>query len=118
MTEALKHPSFDDFYHHLRSLPHSRNGEIIDGELIVSPRPAIRHARAGSRICRDVDYRFDRKAGGGDAPGGWWILPEPELHFQLPGMTHVLSPDIAGWKRERLPYLPDTPFMTLAPDWV
>jgi len=27
-------------------------------------------------------------------------------------------PDRAGWRRERLPQVPDAPFLTLAPDWV
>lgn len=58
---------------------------------------------------------FDREQGaGGDGPGGWWLLDEPELH--LHGDTVV--PDIAGWRRERMPVLPDTPAFELAPDWV
>jgi Uma2 family endonuclease len=31
---------------------------------------------------------------------------------------HVVVPDIAGWRRERLPRLPDTAFIETAPDWV
>ena len=27
-------------------------------------------------------------------------------------------PDLAGWRRERLPALPDEAFFSLAPDWV
>ena len=26
-------------------------------------------------------------------------------------------PDLAGWRRERMPAYPDAPFFTLAPDW-
>ena len=29
-----------------------------------------------------------------------------------------LVPDLAGWRRQRLPSVPDTPAVTLAPDWV
>jgi Uma2 family endonuclease len=53
----------------------------------------------------------DRGIGG---PGGWWILDEPELHFG----QNVLVPDLAGWRRTRMPRLPDTAFFPLAPDWV
>ena len=27
-------------------------------------------------------------------------------------------PDLAGWRRERMPEYPDAPYCTLAPDWV
>jgi Uma2 family endonuclease len=54
---------------------------------------------------------FDRRVGG---PGGWWILFEPELHFE----RDVVVPDLAGWRRERLPALPETPWFELAPDWI
>jgi len=84
--------------------------EIIDGELYASPRPASRHARAASVLGGRIISNFDS----GDGPGGWWILDEPELHLG----PDVLVPDIAGWRRERMPILPDTPAFTLAPDWV
>jgi Uma2 family endonuclease len=47
-------------------------------------------------------------------PGGWWILDEPELHLG----EQVVVPDLAGWRRERVPAIPDEAFFTLAPDWV
>jgi Uma2 family endonuclease len=59
----------------------------------------------------DLGNPFDRGRGG---PGGWIILDEPELHLA----ADVLVPDLAGWKRERMPELPHTPAFTLAPDWV
>ena len=54
---------------------------------------------------------FHKGRGG---PGGWWILDEPELHFA----ADVLVPDLAGWRRERMPEFPDVPWSVLAPDWV
>ena len=54
---------------------------------------------------------FDHGIGG---PGGWWILDEPELHLG----PDVLVPDLAGWRRSRMPEVPNVPFSTLAPDWV
>jgi Uma2 family endonuclease len=43
-----------------------------------------------------------------------WILDEPELHLG----THVVVPDVAGWRRERMPVLPDEAFFAIVPDWV
>jgi len=51
---------------------------------------------------------------GDGGPGGWWILDEPELHLT----EDVVVPDMAGWKRERMPAPPQEVFFTLTPDWV
>ena len=59
----------------------------------------------------DLGGAFDRGRGG---PGGWVILDEPELHLG----PDVLVPDLAGWRRERMPELPDVAAFTLPPDWV
>ncbi len=99
----------DDLYSRLEALPEHLMGEIVGGELVVSPRPALRHAAASSSIHFDVYSSFDR-----GSPGGWWILFEPELHLG----PDVLIPDIAGWRRERMPEMPDAAYATLAPDWV
>ncbi|HEY3356278.1 MAG TPA: Uma2 family endonuclease [Polyangia bacterium] len=98
-------------YDDLLRLPEHVVGEIIDGELIVSPRPAPRHAQAASVLGGDLGPPFHRGRGG---PGGWWILDEPELHFG----DQVLVPDLAGWRRARLPALPETAYFEVAPDWV
>ena len=85
--------------------------EIINGTLHTHPRPAPRHARAGARLISKLGPPFDEGDGG---PGGWRIFYEPELHLE----DEVLVPDLAGWRRERMPELPDTAYFTLAPDWV
>jgi Uma2 family endonuclease len=59
-------------------------------------------------------YGLFQKGRGG--PGGWWIIDEPELHFVRD--TEVLVPDIAGWRRERMPALPDDHRFEVVPDWV
>ncbi len=49
------------------------------------------------------------------------ILDEPELHFPdptEPGEIDAVSPDLAGWRRERMPVIPDVAAFTLAPDWI
>jgi Uma2 family endonuclease len=85
--------------------------EIVDDELHASPRPALRHARAASSLGVLIGGAYQYGRGG---PGGWWILYEPELHFR----RDVVVPDLAGWRRTRLPQVPDTAFASLAPDWV
>jgi Uma2 family endonuclease len=85
--------------------------EIVDGELHASPRPAPRHAVAGSAVGVLVGGPYDHGRGG---PGGWWILYEPELHLG----RDALVPDWAGWRRTRMPRVPDTAYFPLAPDWV
>lgn len=98
-------------YEDLFDLPDNMIGEILHGQLITQPRPAPKHARAASVIGGDLMSPFDH---GRDGPGGWWILDEPELHLN----GHILVPDLAGWRRERLPSLPDAAYFSLAPDWV
>jgi Uma2 family endonuclease len=98
-------------YEDILRLPENKVGEIVDGELIVSPRPGPRHALASSSLGAEIGGPFGRGRGG---PGGWIILDEPELHLG----PQVLVPDLAGWRRERMPALPDTAWFTLAPDWV
>ena len=96
----------------LDRLPRTWRGEIIHGTLYAFPRPRGPHQRAETRIAGDIDGPFDRGRGG---PGGWIILEEPGI--ELPDAPEF-SPDIAGWRRERLPKLPRNKAIALAPDWV
>src|SRR2546426_9535042 len=83
--------------------------EIIDGELVTSPKPAFPHAHAASAITQDLSP-FARRPGG---PSDWWILLAPELHLG----ADILVPDLAGWRRERMPVLENVPYFQQAPDW-
>jgi Uma2 family endonuclease len=98
-------------YDDLIALPPNRVGEIVNGMLYSHPRPASRHVRSSSKLGARLDARFDEGNGG---PGGWWILDEPELHLG----DDVLVPDLAGWRRARMPVFPDVAWFDLAPDWV
>ena len=104
----------DASYDDLVKVPEPLVAEIIDGDLYASPRPASAHAVAASAIGGDVNGSFHHPPGRAGRPGGWWILFEPELHFG----RDVLVPDLAGWRRERLPVLANVPAFELAPDWV
>lgn len=98
-------------YDDLVALPEHLVAEIVDGELWASPRPAPRHATADQRLEAILVPEFER---GGGGRGGWRLLGEPELHLG----SHVVVPDIAGWRIERMPCLPDTAYFTVAPDWI
>jgi Uma2 family endonuclease len=87
--------------------------EILDGELVVSPRPASPHAHAETIMAGDLSP-FDRPPGDPKGPGGWWLLVEPELHLG----PDVLVPDLAAWRRDRMPALPNVVGFTQAPDWI
>ncbi len=105
-------------YEDLLAMPDHLVVELIDGEIYAMPRPRILHAGASSVIGVDVGGAFGkRKRGAG--PGGWIILDEPELHLGPGAPTDlVLVPDLAGWRRTRLPELPDIAAFELAPDWI
>lgn len=98
-------------YRDLEALPPNMVGQLIAGILHANPRPAIPHAAAASAIGEELGPPFKRGRGG---PGGWVILDEPELHFG----EDVLVPDLAGWRRERMPEMPAGAYVTLAPDWL
>jgi Uma2 family endonuclease len=98
-------------YSDIEALPANVVGEIAYGVLRTHPRPAPRHGRATARMLSVLGGPFDLARSG---PGGWVFIDEPELHLG----PHVIVPDIAGWRRERLPALPDTAFIETPPDWV
>lgn len=96
---------------YLRVPPH-QHAEIIRGTLYVAPRPAPRHANAATVLSGKLSDPFQFGNGG---PGGWWIFFEPEL--QLVRLEPCV-PDIAGWRVERMPGLPEEAHFSIAPDWV
>jgi Uma2 family endonuclease len=100
-------------YDQLCALPEGIRGEIINGQLRTQPRPAWPHALASSRLGSDIEGPYGRGRGG---PGGWWIIDEPEIHFLLDAEVEV--PDIAGWRRERMPEPPQGHKIQVVPDWI
>jgi Uma2 family endonuclease len=100
-------PSYED----VLAAPAHKVAEILNGALYLSPRPATPHAVAASALGGELGGAFGRGRGG---PGGWIIVDEPELHLG----SDILVPDLAGWRREVLPRLPNAPYLTLAPAWI
>ena len=104
---ARKGATYDD----VLAAPPTLVAELIHGVLHAHPRPAAPHAAATSALGEELGPPFKRGRGG---PGGWILLDEPELHLG----DEVVVPDIAGWRRARMPEIPNAPYLTLAPDWV
>ena len=108
MGEAAKrHAVYEDLF----DLPENMVGEILNGNMETHPRPAPRHALATSSLGGEIYKPYGHGCGG---PGGWWILDEPELHLDV----DIMVPDLAGWRRERMPELPETAWFECVPDWV
>lgn len=103
---ALERATYED----VLNAPEHMIAQLLAGELHLQPRPASRHAQAASTLGEELGPPFKRGRGG---PGGWIILDEPEIHLG----ADVLVPDLAGWRRERMPQIPDAAYFTLAPDW-
>lgn len=98
-------------YADLDSVPPNQVGQIVFGVLHAQPRPAPKHALASSELGFELIGPFRRGQGG---PGGWIILDEPEIRID----DDALVPDLAGWRTERMPEVPERSHITLAPDWV
>jgi Uma2 family endonuclease len=100
-------------YSVLNALPKGWVGEIVEDELVASPRPLAAQTRAAFMLGVELGEQLDPRRGGN---GRWCFLRAPELHLG----RDVLVPDLAGWRRDRVsePPEPSEPFLTLAPDWV
>jgi len=110
MSEAVvaKRPAT---YQDVLDAPAHMVAEIVRGSLHVHPRPRPQHLVVSSSLGDELVGPFQKGRGG---PGGWWIFDEPELHVG----DHVLVPDLAGWRRERMSALPRTAWFEVVPDWV
>lgn len=113
MSDALKQKRKATYENILR-LPDNVVGEIINGELFVSPRPSGPNIYAASSLCEELMGPFSKGKSGG--PGGWWILVEPEIEFKKD--TQHFVPDLAGWRKNRMAKPPESHIFKMAPDWV
>lgn len=88
--------------------------EILDGELVRKELASPRHGLGQSRMSRVLEP-FDRKPNGPTRPGGWWILTEVTLELAI---HQIERPDLAGWRRERIPTVPEAYPLRVPPDWI
>ncbi len=90
-----------------------RRFELIDGELVEKAAPDAPHGNAQAGVTSLLRGPFHRKPGGA-GPGGWWILTEVDVQVG----DDVVRPDVAGWRRERVPALPTERPIGTRPDWI
>lgn len=97
--------------------PEHIRAQVIDGELLLLPSPRRQHAFTATELLGELYAPFSRARGG---PGGWLFLAIPELH--LGARPDIVIPDIAGWRRDRLPdgfmHVDAPAAIELAPDWI
>ena len=105
---AKKRARYEDLY----DIPENMTGEIINGELVVTPRPSRKHTLAASLLGAEIIPPFFHGRGGG--PGGWVIILEPEIGLG----EDILVPDLAGWKAGRYPEEEPHNRISDAPDWI
>ena len=105
-------------YQDVLAAPPYKVAQVVDGKLHLMARPAPPHAQAGGGIYATIRGNFGSGKDGKSGLGGWWIFYEPEVHFGSPPDEDILVPDIAGWRRERMPTRPETAYFTVVPDWV
>jgi Uma2 family endonuclease len=89
-----------------------RTHEILSGQIEGLPRPLPRHGRSQGQLYARLSGPFDPGEGG---PGAWWLIIEPDVRLSP---HDIVAPDLAGWRRERVPDFPETRPIDLAPDWV
>jgi Uma2 family endonuclease len=109
VSEAARRPAtWEDL---LQTPDDGRVYEILDGQLESSPRPLPRHGRTQARLAATLGP-FDSGDGG---LGGWWLIIEPEVRL---APHQIVVPDLVGWRRERMPRVPQGRPIDVVPDWV
>jgi Uma2 family endonuclease len=99
-------------YADLEAVPPHLVAEILAGDLVTHPRPSPRHATAHASLIEELAGPYQKRRRGG--PGGWLFLTEPEIHLG----EHVVVPDIAAWRREKMTDAPEGTGIKIVPDWV
>lgn len=113
MSQAMRPAHQPTLYEDLEALPEGLTGEILAGQLHAQPRPSGLHALTASNLQTELGPPFGKGRGG---PGGWRVIIEPELHFVRD--QEVAVPDLAGWRKKRMPRIPEGHRFEVVPDWV
>lgn len=101
-------------YADLLALPSDMRAEVLAGEIVTAPAPLPRHSHVQRAAGRFIGGPFQDDDGRG-GPGGWWIFVEVDIAF---GPHDIVRPDLAGWRRERLPRPGSMRPIEVAPDWI
>lgn len=98
----------------LRAQPEGVRAEVLRGEIVTPPAPLPRHSSVQRKLARAIGGPFDDDDGAG-GPGGWWILLDVDVRLSP---HDIVRPDLAGWKRPRLPAPWDQQPIDTVPDWI
>jgi Uma2 family endonuclease len=101
-------------YEALQALPDDVRAELVAGAIEVSPSPTPEHGRAQRTLGHLIGGPFDDDDDRG-GHGGWWIIPEVDIRLSP---HDVVRPDLAGWRRERLPNPWGRLPIEVVPDWI
>jgi Uma2 family endonuclease len=86
--------------------------EVLGGEIVEKAAPTFEHGATQLQIGSELLGPYQRGRGG---PGGWWFGSEVDIEL---GPHDVFRPDVAGWRRDRVPERPSGRPVTVRPDWV
>ena len=110
-TPPARLATFED----LLAIPEEdRFHEVLDGVLVEKEAASARHGLAQG-VVRATLSSFHHKPNGPSRPGGWWLTTEVTVKLSS---HQTVRPDVVGWRRERLPQLPEAYPIELRPDWV
>jgi Uma2 family endonuclease len=90
-----------------------RRHELIEGAIEEKGATSGEHGSAQRKLSAYVDP-FERRPGG-RWPGGWWFATDVDVYFDP---ANSFRPDVAGWRRERMPERPRGAPINVRPDWV
>ena len=90
-----------------------RRHELVEGSIVEKGAATGEHGAAQRKLSAHIDP-YDQRPGG-RRPGGWWFATEVDVYFDP---ANTFRPDVAGWRRDRVPRRPQgVPVMT-RPDWI
>ncbi|HEX4956225.1 MAG TPA: Uma2 family endonuclease [Thermoanaerobaculia bacterium] len=109
MAEPIRRPAG---WQDILAAPEGLKAEVLGGELILHPRPQPPHGLTQAALSGELSHPCYRGIGG---PGGWWFVIEPDVAF---GAHDIVAPDLAGWRKTRMPRFPTERPIHVVPDWV
>jgi len=94
----------------LARIPPERGAEVVEGHVVYKASPSFSHGYVQGQIGGLLRF-----GSGGRGATGWWLVTEPDVELEA---HEVYRPDLAGWRRERVPSIPTEVPIRLRPDWV
>ncbi len=97
--------TWEDILH----LPEQEQPEIVNGKPYYRAGQRNHHGRTLARLTAQLVA-----ADGPNLRDGWWICAEATVRL---APHQIVCPDLVGWRRARLPDLPNDWPCDIRPDW-